>query len=163
MAGGASAPRTGFVAYASGNPALDETVSAAVEQINTSGVAQIVTWRQLNIGGQLLLDGICDAISRADFFIADVSALNPNVLFELGFAIARRRRIWLLLDPSQANARVGFDRFQLLSTIGFREFTNSNEIVRKFYEDEPYKTPDKTVYRDLFDSPNRFPGQFRFD
>jgi hypothetical protein len=149
--------RTGFVAYASGSPALDETVAAAVEQINASGVVEIMTWRQLKIGGQLLLDEICDSVSKADIFIADVSALNPNVLFELGFAVARRKRIWLLLDPSQANARTDFNRFQLLSTIGFREFTNSNEIVRRFFEDEPYKTPEKTVYRDLFDSPVRSP------
>ena len=123
---------TGFVAYASGNPALDETVATAVEQINASGLVSIITWRQLNIGGQLLLSEICDAISNAEIFIVDVSALNPNVLFELGFAIARRKRIWLLLDPSQAMARTGFDRFQLLSTIGYREFTNSGDVARVY-------------------------------
>ncbi len=147
----------GFIAFASGNPALAETLETAAETISTSGVADLITWQSLEIGGRLLLTEICTAITERDLFVADVSVLNPNVLFELGFAIALRKRIWLLLDASQARARPDFDRFQLLTTVGFREFTNSQDVVRRFYADQPYTNQEKTIYRDIFDSPIRSP------
>jgi len=88
-------------------------------------------------------------------FIADVSALNPNVLFELGFAIASRKRIWLLLDGTRARTRQDFERFQLLTTVGYREYSNSNDVLRLFYSDQPYASLEKTVYGDIFDVASR--------
>jgi hypothetical protein len=147
----------GFIAFASGNPALAETLESAAEAIRAAGVADLITWQRMQIGGRMLLPDICEAITGRDLFIAEVSILNPNVLFELGFALALRKRIWLLLDSSLASARSGFDRFQLLTTVGFREFTNSQDVIRRFYEDQPYLTRERTVYRDIFDSPVRSP------
>jgi Cdc6-like AAA superfamily ATPase len=120
-------------------------------------VADLITWQGLQIGGRLLLSTICDAINQRQFFIADASALNPNVLFELGFAIARRKRIWLLLDGTQVRPRSEFERFQLLTTVGYREFRNSDDVIRLFYSDQPYASLDKTVYNDIFDVPARHP------
>jgi hypothetical protein len=156
MSEGSPLPR-GFIAFASGNPALAETLETAADTIREAGVAELLTWQRLQVGGRVLLQEICGAITERDLFIADLTVLNPNVLFELGFAIARRKRIWVLLDSSQARARADYDRFQLLSTVGYRELTNSKDIIRRFYEDEPYATPEKTVYRDIFDSPVRSP------
>ena len=115
----------------------------------------MVTWQSLQIGGRLLLSTICDAIAQRPLFIADVSALNPNVLFELGFAIASRRRIWLLIDGTRARAASEFERFQLLTTVGYREFNNSNDLLRLFYADQPYASLEKTVYNDIFDVASR--------
>lgn len=147
----------GFVAFASGNPALAETLETATDVIRNAGVADLITWKRLQVGGRVLLQAICDAIAEREVFVADVTILNPNVLFELGFAIARGKRIWLLMDSSQIRARADYERLQLLTTIGYREFTNSNEIVNRFYQDEPHVTTAKTIYQDIFDSPVRSP------
>jgi len=148
-------PPAGFMAFASGSPALAETLETAAQQITESGVANLITWQNLQVGGRLLMSSICDAITQRQLFIADVSALNPNVLFELGFAIARRKRIWLLLDGTKVRPRSEFDRFQLLTTVGFRDFRNSADVVRHFHTDQPYASLDKTVYNDIFDTPAR--------
>jgi hypothetical protein len=148
---------SGFVAFASGNPALAETIETAARHIRASRVADLLTWQDLQIGGRPILTEICDAISQRSLFIAELSVVNPNVLFELGFAIARKKRIWVLLDGTHAHARLDFQRFQLLSTLGYREYTNSNEILRWFYEDQPYASLEKTVHKDIFDTPVRHP------
>jgi hypothetical protein len=145
----------GFVAFASGSPALAETLETAAEEITRSGVAHLTTWQSLQIGGRLLLSTICEAITQRQLFVADVSALNPNVLFELGFAIAQQKRIWLLLDGTQVRPRSDFERFQLLTSVGYREFVNSTDVLRLFLVDQPYASIEKTVYNDIFDTPSR--------
>ncbi len=96
-----------------------------------------------------MISVICNEIKDRDIFVADVTGLNPNVLFELGYAIAARRRVWLLLNPRINRARLEWDRFQLLATVGFAPYTNSHDIVREFYSQEPYKNPDQNLYDDL--------------
>ena len=96
---------SGFIAFASDNAALAETLELFASQVTSAGVAQLATWQELQIGGRLLLSTICEAITKRALFIADVSTLNPNVLFEVGFAIATKKRIWLVLDGSQSRSR----------------------------------------------------------
>jgi hypothetical protein len=148
---------SGFIAFASGNPALAESLDSAAERIRESAVADVITWQSLNIGGKILIGAICEAIEDRQVFIADLTVLNPNVLFELGFAIARKKRIWLILDDSQARSRPDFERFELLTTIGYRGYSNSSDIVRSFFADQPYTSLEKTIYNDIFDVPVRHP------
>ena len=39
--------------------------------------------------------------------------------FELGYAVAHRKRIWILLDTAIEKAKLDFDRFQLFTTVGY--------------------------------------------
>jgi len=45
------------------------------------------SWRDLNISGQIIFCEICKAIRFTRLVIADVTTLNANVLFEIGYAI----------------------------------------------------------------------------
>jgi nucleoside 2-deoxyribosyltransferase len=71
---------------------------------------------------------ILEEIRDCNCFIADVTELNPNVLFELGYAIAHRKRVWLLLDVSIERAKLEFGRFQIFSTVGYNGAANSEKI-----------------------------------
>jgi hypothetical protein len=81
--------------------------------------------------------------------MADVTGLNPNVLFELGYAIALNKRIWLLFDPNIERARQEFNSFQLLTTVYYASFSNSREIINAFYKDEPYNDLNSTLLSEL--------------
>ena len=120
---------TAFLAYASDVPALQETVEDAAKRLNDSNTVEILSWTKLQIGGRILISTICTEIDQRDIFIADVTQLNPNVLFELGYAIARNRRIWLMLDGGVERAHPEVKGFQLLSTIGYRKYNNQYEIA----------------------------------
>jgi len=58
-----------------------------------------------------------------------VTLLNPNVLFELGYAIAQQKLIYILYNPSFERARTDFEQFQTLTTLGYVRYSNSAEIV----------------------------------
>jgi nucleoside 2-deoxyribosyltransferase len=92
----------GFFAYASAPHSIPATVKAAIESINKTQQATLVSWESLGIGGKYIIKEICDAIDDSDFFCADITTINPNVMFELGFAIARDKRIWLIREPTSS-------------------------------------------------------------
>jgi hypothetical protein len=144
---------TCFVAYPSSPPARSETLEMAIDHVAAGGVVDILGWKQLSVGGRVIINTICEEIRRRDLFIADVTGLNPNVLFELGYAIGLRKRIWLLLDTSIERAKLGFERFQLLTTIGYQPYTNSVDIQNSFYKDAPYESLHQNLYTDLLQAP----------
>jgi hypothetical protein len=78
---------TGFFAYASQPSTIPDTIKAAVQVINKTQQANIVLWEELQVGGKYVIKEICSEIEDADFFCADITTINANVMFELGFAI----------------------------------------------------------------------------
>lgn len=138
-----------FVAYPASPLDRAESIERAVEEINNGGLVDIFGWKRLVISGRLVISAICDEIKSRQVFIADVTGLNPNVLFELGYAIAHQKRIWLVLNPHMERAKVDFDRFQLLTTVGYAPYSNSTDIVTAFYREEPYKKLDQVLYNEL--------------
>jgi hypothetical protein len=144
-----------FVAYPSTPPDRAESIEQAIERIKDGKTVEITGWKDLAVSGRLIIGTICEAIQQRDLFVADITSLNPNVLFELGFAIARRRAIWLLLNPTIERARAEFDRFALLTTIGYRPYSNSDDIVNGFYSDRPFMNLQRTLLDDLLEAGGR--------
>ncbi|MGA7158793.1 MAG: hypothetical protein WBY53_18250 [Acidobacteriaceae bacterium] len=138
-----------FVAYTSQIPGGGDAIEHAIELLNASDQVTVKGWKSLSIGGSLIIDTICNEIRQCDLFIADVTTLNANVLFELGFAIALGKRIWPLFDPAVAGARADFDQFQMFTTIGYAKFSNSNDIVNKFYTDNPQNSEREPLFDQL--------------
>lgn len=98
------------------------------------------------MNGRFIISEICDAIDQSDFFCADVTGLNPNVMFELGYAIAANRRIWLIRDDSYSDAKKEFDQFGLLSTVGYSPYVNSEHIIKSFFADQPHLSLKDTIF-----------------
>jgi len=138
-----------FVAYPSSPPDRAESIEKAIEEIDGGGVVDISGWKSLSVGGRVMITAICDQIKAIQIFIAAVTALNPNVLFELGYAIAHKKRIWLLLNTHIERANTDFNRFQLLTTIGYAPYSNSHDIVAEFYKQAPYNNISQTLYEEL--------------
>jgi hypothetical protein len=95
----------GFFAYPSTPPGIPPTIGAAIEAINKSNSTELMSWEALRIGGQYIINEICRAIDDADYFCADVTNINPNVMFELGYAIATDKRVWLVRDDSYMDTK----------------------------------------------------------
>jgi hypothetical protein len=147
-----SEPALCFVAYPSSPISRAEAIEHAIDELNGGGVVKVIGWKSLARGGRVLIETICEQIRTRDVFIADVTTLNPNVLFELGYAIAHRKRVWLLLDPNIDRAKLDFERFQLLTTIGYCVYSNSHDITAEFYREQPYEHLDQVLYHELVSS-----------
>ncbi|MGB6692482.1 MAG: hypothetical protein WBE76_31960 [Terracidiphilus sp.] len=141
-----------FVAYASSLPGKGDAIEAAVSEINQGGIAEVTSWTTLNITGRPIIGAICEEIRQSNLVIADITNLNPNVLFELGFAATQNKRLFLIFNPKVAGAKALFERFQLLTTVCYSAYTNSHEIVAHFYKEEPYKKLKQTLLADLAQS-----------
>ncbi len=138
-----------FVAYASAIPGSGDAIEAAIEELQNGGIVEIRSWRSLPIGGSLVVEVICEEIRECDLFIADVTLLNPNVLFELGYAIAQKKSIYILYDPSLSKASVDFEQFQTLTTLGYARYSNSADIVNQFYRDQPFSDQREKLFDQL--------------
>lgn len=86
----------GFFAYPSTPPVLPPTLRAAIEGINKTDKALLIGWEELAVSGRFIISEITKAIDDCDFLCADITGINPNVLFEVGYAIARNKRLWLV-------------------------------------------------------------------
>jgi len=105
-----------FYGYPSEPESLGETVEAAARIVNNkkhSKQVRIRTWRQLQIAGVPIIDQILREIATSDIFACDLTYPNPNVLFELGYAVGSFKRIWISLDSTVSEAK---DAFRHLSS-----------------------------------------------
>lgn len=94
-----------FLGYASKPELTRETLYHAGREIEGTAWVEVVAWEDLRIAGRIIVRQILDAIDGAAACGFDVSTSNQNVLFELGYAIACAKPIWLLLDQSDTEAK----------------------------------------------------------
>lgn len=69
----------------------------------------------------------------SDIVIADISTLNFNVLFEIGFAVGMERPVLLIRDTSYVRDRHLFNELGILDTIGYVDYSNSMELASQVY------------------------------
>lgn len=141
--------KKGFFAYSSEPAYIGETIENAIESLNTSykGIIEIESWFALRISGKLIIGEILKKIDDCDFFCADLTGLNNNVLFELGYAISKKKPIWLVLDTSNIESNKRFNELHFFSTIGYSKYSNSTDLIQSFSKEEVYK-----ANTNLFDS-----------
>lgn len=141
-----------FVAYPSKPISLAETIESAIKEIKGGQVVDIEGWKSKSVSGKFIMVEICKAIENCDIFICDLTTLNHNVLFELGYAIATKKRIWILLDPNIQDSKRDYEKFKLLTTVGYTPYCNSQEIKKIFYKEKPWEDLGNTIYKDAIES-----------
>lgn len=126
-----------FFAYPSQPPLRGETMREAVTKLRAMGVpAQ--GWQDLHIDGRLLISEICSAIDRSASVIAEISSLNSNVLFEAGYAIARNKQVWLLLDETDTTALKNWSTLSILSIVGRTDYSgNADALASRIAQRRP--------------------------
>lgn len=131
-----------FYAYAGHNRELLEDINEAVRTINQSNELIITTWQDLSISGKFIIDGIHKSIEECDLFICDLTYLNFNVLYELGYAISKEKKVWITLNTSHPNATSNYKTFRSLTTIGYAGYENSKDLSDRFFSDLPHESAD---------------------
>jgi hypothetical protein len=137
-----------FFAYPSKPEMRRETIVSAADAIGISGYVISVTWQDLGSPGRLAIEEILRAIDSSAVFACDITDLNQNVLFELGYAIGAKRRVWLTRDTTDENAARLWKQFGLLRSVYYLKYANSDQIVAGFERERPYRQVG-TLYDDL--------------
>ncbi len=131
----------GFFAYPSSPNILGDCIERSVKNVNrNSALVNYKTWKESNVNGQFIIHEIMRQIKESDIFAADISVLNFNVIYEIGYAIGLRKKILLTLNPEYFIEQDEFNKLGLLDTIGYVEYANSAELL-KYLEDVDNLSP----------------------
>lgn len=117
-----------FFAYPGQPEATAETIALAAGHLDTRPDVSATTWQDLAVAGRLVLGQIADAIDSADLVCCELGSINPNVLFELGYSIAKQKAVWILLDTTDTEAHHKWKQFGLLGSVGYVGYTHSGDI-----------------------------------
>ncbi|MDE0324983.1 MAG: hypothetical protein OXN27_13800 [Candidatus Poribacteria bacterium] len=137
-----------FFAYPSRGDTLKEAIRDAVPKLNRSNLVNIKSWEECNSSGNFTIKTIRQEIDEAELFFADLTGLNHNVMFELGYAIAHDKRIWLIFDDTYTEAKKLFNQLGVLSTVAYTRCCNSDDIVKGFHKERPYASIENTLFED---------------
>ena len=145
-----------FYAFPSEPPALGETIQNAINTLKASpdikrAAIRFHPWTSINIVGKNLISAILTEIDRSAVFACDLTYPNPNVAFELGYAIGSFKRIWLSLDTSVEGATQNYRRtFFALTSSGYAKYNNSDDLATAFLESRPFEDTKQTLLGDFY-------------
>lgn len=125
--------RRAFFAFASTPEGLTELIEGAISKYGErSGEFDIKPWTDLKVSGALIWEKVLSEIDRRPYFLADISALNPNVTYEMGYAIGRRRKLRFVLneDLKDENERSNIGIFDVL---GYQAYRTQEDLLQFLY------------------------------
>ncbi len=121
-----------FVAYSSRMAAL---ASMVVEGTQRASAARkdvfFQPWEFNDIAGTPLISPIIEGIDESPFVVADVTFLNPNVVYEIGYAIGRKRRMFLVRHRSTVGDAQVAREAGIFDTLGYEEYENAEELAQR--------------------------------
>ena len=122
-----------FVAYTG----LDRGLSAII--FNGIGKANAVDacptwyepWEYNDISGAHLTSPILGGIDASPFIVADITYLNSNVVYEIGFAIGRKKKVLLIRNSNFEGDRDLAKSVGIFDTIGYSSYTTEDDLRNK--------------------------------
>ncbi|MBL1265796.1 P-loop ATPase, Sll1717 family [Candidatus Methylomicrobium oryzae] len=119
----------GFFAYPASPREIGDVVEAATNSVVWQGInVRFSTWRALDIAGHFIAEEVTNSLESAEFVVADLTQLNFNVTYEIGFAIGRSKRVILVKNASIAEAGVRIKDVGIFDTLGYEVYQNSKEL-----------------------------------
>ena len=120
----------GLFLFPSAPPQIAATIESAKQKLELrSGERTWKSWRQLPITGRIIFCEVCKASRFAGTVVADVTTLNFNLLFEIGFSIGLGRPVIPIRDTTYIVSKRDFDELGLLDTLGYLDFRNAEELA----------------------------------
>ena len=119
-----------FVAYPSAPSQIGQTLKEAARQIASVSALTIIPWEGLDIPGNFIVENIFNEIDGSEFVIADITRLNFNVTFEIGYAIGKGKRAFLLVNRALQPDTRSLRDLGVFDTLGHKEYENSDELSK---------------------------------
>ena len=124
--------RKAFVAYSSRMAALSSMVLEGTQRANAARKDIFFhPWEFNDIAGTPLISPIIDGIDESPFVVADVTFLNPNVVYEIGYAIGRKRRMFLVRHKSTVGDAQVAREAGIFDTLGYEEYEDAEELAQR--------------------------------
>lgn len=120
---------SGLFAYPATPSAVGGTISAALDKCrHIPKYSGIISWEELDIPGRLIQSEILTKIDSGNIFFADVTFLNFNVVFEIGYAIGSSKRCVLTKNTSLKHDQQMFREVGVFDTLGYSQYVDSTDL-----------------------------------
>lgn len=124
-----------------------ESINCAIKEYNKhQKTYKAKTWEEYKKTTHISAD-VLKAIDECEIFVCDLTYFNHNVLFELGYAIGKNKKILILLNIDIDNANTKYGEF-FLKEIRYTAFKNSQDILtalqQKNYKNDLLETYTNT-------------------
>jgi hypothetical protein len=124
-----------FIAYPSNLREVKDAIAATTVKVKKlHPTLQLHPWEANDVPGRCLVDPIVDTIIASDFVVADISRLNFNVVYEVGFAIGKRKRVILLRNKAIRRDERLARETGIFDTIGYQDYANSDDVAKYLIE-----------------------------
>lgn len=150
-----------FLAYPAQPTELSKTIELAIESANRMNYNyKFSGWPENDIAGRPLNEPILSGISKAPFIIADITFLNFNVTYEIGFAIGSNKRA-VLARNDQFNPERNVTKVGIFDTLGYITYSDAESLKNAITNNidptpiELHSNPDSQAPVYILETPRR--------
>lgn len=122
-----------FAAYSSRDRELARTLLSGIRKANAvdANPVRYEPWEFNDISGKNLITPIITKIEESPFVVADITYLNANVVYEIGYAMGVKRKV-LLLKNSEIEGDASLAKtVGVFDTIGYSTYTDDEDVKHK--------------------------------
>jgi hypothetical protein len=120
-----------FFAYPSAQTEVTLSARGAGRLVATRGQdIELHLWTENDIAGRPLTDPIFEKINQCDILFADVTTVNFNVTFEIGYAIGLGKRIYITRNANFRRETELIDKIGIFDTLGFELYSNEEDLAK---------------------------------
>jgi hypothetical protein len=120
-----------FIVYPSFPDQIERTINALLKKMESRPYGfNLQAWRQLDIPGRFIVEKVLEEIAEAKALIADITYLNFNVTFEVGFALGCGKRVLPVLNNALSPQVKEINQLGIFDTIGYQAYTNTDELAK---------------------------------
>jgi hypothetical protein len=136
-------------------PSKPQVISSTIEEAASSISAKntnksYITWRDLRTEGKTIFCGICKAIVSSSYLVCDITTLNFNLLFEIGYVFGLGKPFIPVFDTTYGHNKKMLAKIGLLDTIAYRTFLNSADLEEAVKGGAPVATLQRSSNIDTF-------------
>lgn len=150
-----------FFAYSDKGHKVSNSINEAIDSLKGNDLISIEPWSDMSVDGTIISSTVINSIDKCDVFLCDITNLNDNVLYELGYAIAKNKPIRIFINTSFDGTLENFKRLDILSPVAYVDYSYSNilsnklwnltegiqkSILSKFQENNLYKQSRPLLY-----------------
>ena len=135
-----------FIAFPGSPTLIGEGVARATVLANSAqSELKFHCWPENDIAGRPLTGPILGGIEKSAFVVADVTLLNFNVTYEIGFAIGVGKRAYLIRNETFETESERVSKVGIFDTLGYVNYPNS-DVLATILASGIDQTPLETSY-----------------
>ena len=119
-----------FIAYASEDHKHLKLIERAASEANKASQNTYECWSTKNETGRPIGETVHEWIDKSDGIIADLTLVNDNVTYEIGYAVGKKIPISLFRSIHEPTTEL--DKIGLLNSLLYHNFTDQNSL-KKFF------------------------------